>query len=82
MTLWIKTTKVDGVYDKDPTRHSDAVKYDSLSYQEALASPTINVMDNAAIGVAMDEHKPVWLSATSSLTAISPVPQEVKQSVH
>ena len=55
----IKTTKVDGVYDKDPTRHSDAVKYDSLSYQEALASPTINVMDNAAIGVAMDEHKPV-----------------------
>ena len=55
----IKTTKVDGVYDKDPTKHSDAVKYDSLSYQEALASPTINIMDNAAIGVAMDEHKPV-----------------------
>ena len=55
----IKTTKVDGVYDKDPAKHADAVKYDSLSYQEALASPTINVMDNAAIGVAMDEHKPV-----------------------
>lgn len=55
----IKTTKVDGVYDKDPTKYDDAVKYDSLSYQEALASPTINVMDNAAIGVAMDEHKPV-----------------------
>lgn len=55
----IKTTKVDGVYDKDPTKHDDAVKYDSLSYQEALSSPTINVMDNAAIGVAMDEHKPV-----------------------
>ena len=57
--LILKATKVDGVYDKDPTKHSDAVKYDSLSYQEALASPTINVMDNAAIGVAMDEHKPV-----------------------
>ena len=55
----IKTTKVDGVYDKDPTKHSDAIKFDNLSYQEALASPTINVMDNAAIGVAMDEHKPV-----------------------
>ena len=55
----IKTTKVDGVYDKDPTKHDDAVKYDSLSYQEALASPTISIMDNAAIGVAMDEHKPV-----------------------
>lgn len=55
----IKTTKVDGVYDKDPTKHDDAIKYDRLSYQEALSSPTINVMDNAAIGVAMDEHKPV-----------------------
>lgn len=55
----VKTTKVDGVYDRDPTKHDDAIKYDALSYQEALASPTINVMDNAAIGVAMDEHKPV-----------------------
>lgn len=55
----IKTTKVDGVYDKDPTKHADAVKYTQLSYQQALSSPTINVMDNAAIGVAMDEHKPV-----------------------
>lgn len=55
----IKTTKVDGVYDKDPTKHTDAVKFDKLTYQEALASPDISVMDNAAIGVAMDEHKPV-----------------------
>ena len=55
----IKTTKVDGVYDKDPTKHSDAIKFKNLSYREALASPTINVIDNAAIGVAMDEHKPV-----------------------
>lgn len=55
----IKTTKVDGVYDKDPTTNPDAKKYDTLSYQEALSSPTISVMDNAAIGVAMDEHKPV-----------------------
>ena len=31
----IKTTKVDGVYDKDPNRFSDAVKYDTLSYDEA-----------------------------------------------
>lgn len=55
----IKATKVDGVYDKDPTKYPDAVKFDKLSYQEALSSPTISVMDNAAIGVAMDEHKPV-----------------------
>ena len=55
----IKTTKVDGVYDKDPVRFPDAVKLDQLSYQDALTNPDITVMDKAAIGLAMDEHIPV-----------------------
>lgn len=55
----IKTTKVDGVYDKDPVRFPDAVKLDQLSYQDALTNPDIAVMDKAAIGLAMDEHIPV-----------------------
>ncbi|MGB2787173.1 MAG: UMP kinase [Candidatus Saccharimonadaceae bacterium] len=55
----IKTTKVDGVYTKDPSKYPDAVKLDELSYHEALANPDITVMDKAAIGLAMDEHKPV-----------------------
>ena len=57
----IKTTKVDGVYDKDPTKFSDAVKYDKLSYHDALNNPDIAVMDKAAIGLAMDEHIPVLI---------------------
>ena len=55
----IKTTKVDGVYDKDPTKFPDAAKFDQLSYHEALTNPHITVMDKAAIGLAMDEHIPV-----------------------
>ncbi|MDO4781354.1 MAG: uridine monophosphate kinase [Candidatus Saccharibacteria bacterium] len=55
----IKTTKVDGVYDKDPTKFPDAVKLPTLSYGNALANPHIAVMDKAAIGLAMDEHIPV-----------------------
>ena len=55
----IKTTKVDGVYDKDPTKFPDAAKFDQLSYHEALTNPDIAVMDKAAIGLAMDEHIPV-----------------------
>ena len=55
----IKTTKVDGVYDKDPMKFPNAVKFDQLSYQEVLANPDIAVMDKAAIGLAMDEHIPV-----------------------
>ena len=35
-TLILKATKVDGVYDKDPSQHSDAVKYDRLSFDEVL----------------------------------------------
>lgn len=55
----IKTTKVDGVYDRDPAKHKDAKKFDKLSYQEALANSEIQVMDKAAIGLAMEEQKPV-----------------------
>ena len=57
----IKTTKVDGVYDKDPTKHPDAHKFDTLSYHDALVNPDIAVMDKAAIGLAMDEHIPVLI---------------------
>lgn len=57
----IKTTKVDGVYDKDPTKFPDATKFDELSYHEALTNPDIAVMDKAAIGLAMDEHIPVLI---------------------
>ncbi len=55
----IKTTKVDGVYNADPKLDASARKFDRLSYQEALSNPNIAVMDKAAIGLAMDENKPV-----------------------
>ncbi len=55
----IKTTKVDGVYDKDPAKHDDAVKYDAISYQDALANEAIAVMDKAALGLAMEQKIPL-----------------------
>jgi len=55
----IKTTKVDGIYDKDPHKHKDAKKLDSITYGEALVNVDISVMDNAAIGLAMEENKPL-----------------------
>lgn len=50
----LKATKVDGVYDKDPTKNDDAKKYDTLSYQQALENPSIKIMDKAALGLAME----------------------------
>lgn len=55
----IKTTKVDGVYDKDPQKHDDAVKIDEMSHQDALANEQIAVMDKAALGLAMEQQKPI-----------------------
>ncbi|MBI5357820.1 UMP kinase [Candidatus Saccharibacteria bacterium] len=50
----LKATKVDGVYDKDPTKNPDAKKYETLSYQQALENPAIKIMDKAALGLAME----------------------------
>lgn len=54
----IKATKVDGVYDKDPVKYPDAVKYDSVSYIEALEK-RLGVMDSTAISLAMDNNLPI-----------------------
>jgi uridylate kinase len=54
-----KLTKVDGIYDKDPKKHADASRHQTLTFAEALQSPTIKVMDKAALGLAMDHQKPI-----------------------
>ncbi|MFT4532088.1 MAG: uridylate kinase [Candidatus Saccharimonadales bacterium] len=55
----IKTTKVDGVFDKDPEHHEDAVKLDEVSYKQAVGDDNIRVMDKAAMGLAMEQNMPV-----------------------
>jgi len=53
-----KGTKVDGVYDKDPHKFADAKRYDTVSYDEALAK-RLGVMDAAAIALARDNNLPI-----------------------
>ncbi len=54
----LKATKVDGVFDKDPALHADAVKFDTLTYQEAVADGAIKVMDKSALAMAMEHSIP------------------------
>jgi uridylate kinase len=54
----LKGTKVDGVYDKDPKKNSDAVKYKSLSFMDVLKDE-LKVMDAAAISLCMDNKLPI-----------------------
>jgi uridylate kinase len=54
----MKATRVDGVYDKDPLKHNDAVKFDELSYIDVL-NRRLNVMDSTAISLCMDNKMPI-----------------------
>lgn len=55
----LKSTKVDGVYNKDPAKFDDAVKLDSLTFQQAIEDDDIKIMDKAALGLAMEQHQPI-----------------------
>ncbi len=55
----LKATKVDGVYDKDPSKHDDAKKFKALDYQHAVENGDVKVMDKAALGLAMEQSMPV-----------------------
>lgn len=55
----LKATKFDGVYDKDPATNDDATRLDEVSFQEAVEDNAIRVMDKAAIGLAMEQQKPI-----------------------
>lgn len=56
--IMFKATMVDGVYDKDPHRFDDAVKYDSLPLSEVL-SKGLAVMDSTAAAMCKDNKMPV-----------------------
>ncbi|MEM6896779.1 MAG: UMP kinase [Pseudomonadota bacterium] len=53
-----KGTKVDGVYDKDPVEHADAVRYENVSYDDVLQK-RLKVMDASAIALARDNKLPI-----------------------
>ncbi len=56
--IFFKATLVDGVYDKDPHKYSDAVKYDTLSFSEILSND-LAVMDSTAAAMCKDNNVPI-----------------------
>jgi uridylate kinase len=54
----IKATKVDAVYDSDPKLNPDAVRYERLTYIEAL-NMRLGVMDSTAMAMCMDNDLPI-----------------------
>ena len=53
-----KGTQVDGIYNKDPKKHKDAILYDAVTYDEVLQK-RLKVMDASAIALARDNNLPI-----------------------
>ena len=56
--IMFKATMVDGVYNKDPKKHSDAVKYESLTFTEVLQK-NLAVMDGTAATLCRENKLPI-----------------------
>ncbi len=68
-----KATRVDGVYDKDPLKHTDAVRYTEISYLEVLAKG-LGVMDATSIAMCRDNALPILvfnLNTTGNIMRVS-----------
>jgi uridylate kinase len=68
-----KATRVDGVYDKDPLKHPDAVRYDQITYLEVL-SQGLGVMDATSIAMCRDNKLPILvfnLNTTGNIMRVS-----------
>lgn len=69
----IKATKVDGVYDRDPSNNKDAKRLPKLTYQQAVEDGAIRVMDKAALGLAMEQQMPTIVYDSSISGALAGV---------
>lgn len=54
----MKATKVDGIYDKDPLKHKNAVKFQKITYMDVL-NKELQVMDSTAISLCKDNNLPI-----------------------
>jgi len=53
-----KATRVDGVYDKDPLQHADAIRFEEISFSEVLTK-NLRVMDSSAVAMCRDNKLPI-----------------------
>ena len=65
----LKGTQVDGVYDKDPKKFPDAVRFDSLSFNEAIKRD-VRVMDPTALTLARDNNMPILVFKISEKDSV------------
>lgn len=68
----LKATNVDGIYSADPKKHTDAVRYEHISAEEAL-DKRLQVMDTAAFALARENRLPIIVFSIHEIGAITEV---------
>ena len=79
--LILKATKVDGVYNKDPSKYEDAVKYDTLTFDQVL-DEKLGVMDLTAICLCRDHNVPLQVFDMNKAGALLSVVMGEKEGTH
>ena len=79
--LILKATKVDGVYNKDPSKYEDAVKYDNLTFDQVL-DEKLGVMDLTAICLCRDHNVPLQVFDMNKSGALLSVVMGEKEGTH
>lgn len=69
--ILLKATKVEGIYNKDPIKYPDAIKYDRLSYSQMLAEK-LQVMDATAVALCQSNGIPMYVFNMKKLFNDSP----------
>ena len=67
--ILLKATKVDGIYNKDPMKNPDAVRYEELTFLDALKQ-RLNVMDSTAFSLCLDNNIPILVFNLNDTGAI------------
>ncbi len=66
----LKATQVDGVYDSDPRKNPNAVRYDAVTYDEVI-NKHLAVMDTTAVALAQENNIPIIVFAQSGERALA-----------
>jgi uridylate kinase len=74
-------TKVDGVYNKDPSKYDDAVKYDTLTFDQVL-DEKLGVMDLTAICLCRDHNVPLQVFDMNKAGSLLSVVMGEKEGTH
>ena len=79
--LILKATKVDGVYNKDPSKYDDAVKYETLTFDQVL-DEKLGIMDLTAICLCRDHNVPLQVFDMNKSGSLLSVVMGEKEGTH